>query len=328
MIITKIITTRLSLENPFSSNCEDIIRKKLEEKYVGKCSHSIYITKILELFPIESILCKSKTLDGLFVTDVSFEVEGIIYETNEIIHGCNIIQINDNGIMHAKSKNTALLIKNDIGLDVFRESQIIPVIVKMRRYNLFATEISVAAVPFQPIFKEVNFYEINLNKNISENEKFIIQAEISIVKDLEKEINTLKKTSPKLYKLFIKLLYPYKKERKYSSDKSIKTVSVNKFQIDEYVNNFKNSNSKIIVFRPDVLLDDDNIYYTNIGGLKNLDINGMTLEMPPGIVIGNLVQEYKKDLLKLLDFLQTYDTTDKVRSNELIWKIYNKFKKE
>ena len=99
-------------------------------------------------------------------------------------------------------------------------------------------------------------------------------------------------------------------------------------EVYEYVNNFKNSNSKIIVFRPDVLLDDDNIYYTNIGGLKNLDINGMTLEMPPGIVIGNLVQEYKKDLLKLLDFLQTYDTTDKVRSNELIWKIYNKFKKE
>jgi len=110
MKIKKIYEVRLDIETKhmFSPDIDATIIYLLNNKYNNKCFKSFYILSVTKIIKRGSITCKNKVLDGTMYVDVMFEAEGIIYEKNEIIHKCKIIQIGNNNIIHAKSEYASI----------------------------------------------------------------------------------------------------------------------------------------------------------------------------------------------------------------------------
>jgi hypothetical protein len=315
MIINKIIETRLNIDDINSIYCNNynkMLMEELEKKYVNRCFRSIYVLKILRIIRHSTLNCKNKELDGGIYIDVLCEVSGLIYEKNEVIHNCEIIQINDNNIIHAKAKNVSLQIKNNKRLNIFKEGQFIPVIVMMKRYNLFINEISVSAIPLQPIEKKILFYEIDNKTDLDD----LCISELNEVKQLEENILNFKKENKKIYEFFVDLLYPFKNIIKYN--KFIYTKEIN----NENLKNLEN----VIIFRPEVLLDDNKIYICNKEDIHKIEIDGVQVKLSNNDSKANIIIEYKKNLLQLLSFFENYNTLAKIKEHKIIWQMYNMFK--
>lgn len=152
MKIKKIYEVRLDIETKhmFSPDIDATIIYLLNNKYNNKCFKSFYILSVTKIIKRGSITCKNKVLDGTMYVDVMFEAEGIIYEKNEIIHKCKIIQIGNNNIIHAKSEYASIQIRNITNIDIFKENDEIPVIVNLVRYKMFLSEVTISAIPFIP----------------------------------------------------------------------------------------------------------------------------------------------------------------------------------
>jgi hypothetical protein len=91
-------------------------------------------------------------LDGEAYVDILFEVSGIVYEEEEIIHNCKIIEI-INDSMIAKSEYASIQIKIINNITVFKKGEEIPIIVKKVAYKPFENGIAIVAIPFVPIIK-------------------------------------------------------------------------------------------------------------------------------------------------------------------------------
>jgi hypothetical protein len=310
MKITKLIETRLDIKdmsNIFNANYDNNLLNELKKRFVKRCYKSIYILDITKIIKRSKLKCKNKVLDGSLYIDILFEVDGLIYEKEEVIHNCKIIQINNN-IMHAKSEFTSLQIKNISGLNIFKESEEIPVIVNMVRYNIFIDEISVSAIPFIPFEKVPTVYKITNTALDLENIKEI-EAKI---KKLEIELKTHAKNSKPVFTFFRNLIYPFKKEKKnYGLKKSIN------------IDSFKSLSEDDLLYRPDLYLDDDSIFVVNgVSELKDIAV----LNINNNELLIKMFNDYYKSLSTLIGFLKNYDS-DKIKSKSYLWKSYEFLKK-
>lgn len=325
MILNKIIEVRLNIDNindMFCSNYNDMIFKQLTERYVNKCFRSIYILEILRIIKRSKLTCKDKKLDGNTYIDILFEVQGIIYEKNEIIHDCEIIQINNNGIIHAKSKYASLQIKNNTGYDIFKPDEKIPVIINTVRYNLFQGDISVSANPLIPVDKEIAYYRIIEKDNNEHNQLNVIKL-MDAVKVLENFIKKINKTNEgeKIINFFVKnLLYPYKKYQDYK-----KLYNCQKSKIE--ITSFESLNNGDVIFRPSLYLTDDTFYYQSADNLSNIiNENKVILNITYYDAINHIIYDYMKDLLCLKGFLENYTSLSHIKKYSNIWQMYTRLK--
>lgn len=324
MKVKKILETRLDIQNTNDIYCADYNSKLvnlLKERYNGRCYKSIYILDILRIVRRNTLICKNKVLDGSLYIDITFEVSGIVYEKGDIIHKCKIIQINNNGTMHAKSEYASLIIKNISGAIVFKEFEEIPVIVNVVRYGIFDNEISISAIPLVPIIKKSTIFKI-----IEQHDKGIKNYnELFDFAELQKNIDSVKniaKSNKTVYTFFKDLLYPFKKVKTLKVGKSLKIELQSLLEL-------KNGD---LVFNPISNLDDDTYLIlrgsdTDIKKIESDYTDISIVEIDKSEYIIHLLNEYNKNIDQLLEFLKVYDTQDKIKEKSHIWSLYKILKK-
>ena len=345
MIIKKILETYIDITNPkdmFSSNRDEMIMSKLSDKFVGVCYMSCYVIKINKIIRRSFIYMKD-TLDGDSHTNIMFEVDAIVYQTNEIITGCNIIKKEPNGIIHGKSTYAGIQLSIQPNMSIFKEGDIVPVIVKRVRYNVNQTSMSVLAVPFIPIQYEPVYYITNgaLSKNqINELKSLLEQIKLE-----QENLKKLNANDKKIISFFIDLISPLK-----SSDPLLKKSK----KID--ILNILDLTQGIL-FRPDIKYNDSSLYYININDVdkstdykaqlvsdlsklnelntelsnkKNITTNNISnniIDESMYNVYYTLLMQYITNLQSLQNFLTQYPTIDTIQKNKEIWKMYSMLKK-
>jgi DNA-directed RNA polymerase subunit E'/Rpb7 len=328
MLIVKVLETRIDLHDINDMFCADYnknILEKLKIQYVGKCFKSVLILDILKIIRRSSPMSKNKVLDGSVYIDISFEVSGVVYEKEEVIHNCSIIQINDNGTMHAKSDHASIYIKNSkelADLLIFKKMDKIPVIVMASRYQIYDTEISISAVPLIPILKKSIIYKIvdyaDKSDKSDDSDKYDYSdknikkiVDLDSIKMLESDLLKASKNKT-IYNSFRKLLYPLKEYKKVKTG-SVKNISVEGF-----------SGLKVgdLVYKPIDYLDDATFLILG----NNHKIEGIELEIEKSELEIKLFNDYYKNMITLLDFCQVYDTADKVKELNKVWSLFNSLK--
>ena len=326
MLIKKILETRLDIANTNDIFCADYGKNALlllKDKYTKRCFKSVYVLDVLHIIKRSAIHCKNKVADGSGYMDVTFEVSGIIYEKGEVIHNCKIIQINNNGIMHAKSEHASLFIKNIDDTVIFKEMDEIPVIVNMAKYGMYETEISVSSYPFMPLPKKSIILKIiDDSSDLSKSDKITESIGLDIsteLKKLESEITKIKKTNKPIYEFFKDLIYPYKSFVKIAGTSNIIT----------YDNLSKTLAHDDLVYKPESYLD-DNTYLTlnsvEKSKIESLYTDTVLIEVNKNDFIIHLLNEYSKNLSQFLGFLQMYDTKKKIADKKPIWSLYHHLK--
>lgn len=312
MKVIKIIETRINIDNindMFCSNYNEKILQILKKLYIRKCFKSIYILDVNKIITRSDLHCKNKLLDGGTYIDISFEVLGVIYEKGEIIHNCKIIQINNNGTMHAKSEYASINIKNIDGLVVVKENDEIPVIVHMMRCNIYEEEISVLAIPFVPIVEQSIVY--NITSGVKNND-----INFDAINNTLTALNVLKKDNKSVYKFFTELLYPYK---------LIKSIPTS-MEINE--KNLENIAVGDLIHIPESHLDTGIMcVLTHTQVEKLLQPNTIILDISKKDYIIYAMNIYYNRLQTLYEFLITYNTPEKIKDKSQIWSLYALLKK-
>lgn len=315
MKITKIIENRINIDNISDMYCADYnknILNILKKLYVNRCFKSIYILDIIRIVSRSGLHCKNKTLDGGTYIDISFEVSGICYEKGEIIHGCKIINISNDGSMIAKSNYASIKIENPDNLVLVEVDDEIPVIVRMSRYNIYEEEVSIMAIPLMPMVKPSIIYKII--DNVDNDTNLFDYKELT---KLENTLKDIKKNNKLVYKFFTELLYPYKSIKGLQAIKGteINMTNLNKLEADD------------MLYTPESYLDDNTFILVN----KNKEIlkknDTTTLEISKKDYTLSALSVYSVRLNTLLEFLQTYDTIAKIKEKTQVWKLYNILKK-
>ncbi len=310
MFIKKILETYMDITDPneiLSTDRNKMIMKKLTSKFVGVCYNSCYILKINRIIRRSYIYMKD-TLDGDAHTNVMFEVDAIEYIKDEIINGCKIIKKEPNGIIHAKSEYSGIQLNIQSNMSIFKEGDIIPVIVRMVRYYVNQSAISVLAVPFMPIVNPIQYYKINgvLTKQETDNIKSLLDQ----IKDAETQIDKLDVTDKKIYKFFNELL-----SNKEPSIKSGKKINISDIM------NIKSG----IVSKIEGVFDYSQIYYTEETDSKNT--SDVIIEDSSYIIFSVLLIKYLCNLQTLQNFIKAYPKFTDIQQHKNTWKLYASLKK-
>lgn len=334
MIIKRILETYMDISDPkdiFSPNRDNMIMDKLVEKFVGVCYMSCFIVKINKVIRRSYIYMKD-TLGGDAYTNVMFEVDAIVYQVNEIINGCKIIKKEPNGIIHGKSDHAGIQLSIQPNMSIFKEGDVVPVIVKRVRYNVNQTAVSVLAVPFIPMIVDPIYYNIHgvLSKQQTDELKYIIDQ----INTEDQKINNLNANDKKIYKFFADLINT-------DAPNNVDIKNIKKINI----NNILDLKSGLI-YRLDNKYDDPNIYYSESKELTfNLESiseephssDSIIKKSPPKI--NNVIDEsiyiafysilikYLTNLQSLQNFIIQYPTFTSVQNSKEIWKMYSMLKK-
>lgn len=328
MIVKKILETFIDIEDPneiFSRDRDATILNKLTEKFVGVCYHSCYVLKVNRIIRRSYIYMK-ETLDGDTQSSVTFEVDAIIYKRNEIINGCKIIKKEPNGITHAKSKYAGIQLSIQQHMSIFKEGDVVPIIVKRVRYNINQTAISILAVPFIPM--EYKKYYYKLTGSLTKDETANITSLIKQINDEDSKISKLNANDKKIFKFFVDLLhYPAK-----TSTKNAKKINLSK------ILEVKTG----ILFKTENKYDDSFIYHesndkgernsmiselTKTDSKKNIVSNDIVVEENIYNVFSHFLLEYLSNLQSLQDFINHYPSFASVQKDKTIWKMYSMLKK-
>ena len=251
----------------FSPNRDEMLISKLTDKFVGVCYMSCYVIKINKIIRRSYIYMKD-TLEGDSHTNIMFEVDAIVYQKNEIINGCHIIKKEPNGIIHGKSTYAGIQLSIQPNMSIFKEGDIVPVIVKRVRYNVNQTSMSVLAVPFIPIQYQPIYY--STNGSLSKIQTAELKSLLDQIKIEQSKLKNLNANDKKITSFFIDLLSPSKSldPTKVSDNQKLSIAKSKKIDILDIL-----ELDHGILFRPDIKFDDSSIYYissdTNIKSAQN-----------------------------------------------------------
>jgi hypothetical protein len=313
MKIQKPLETRLDFSDPADIINPDVVglcMRHLTEKYVGKCYMSCLIVKINKILR-HSLRYMSRDLSGSAYISVAFEVDAIIYTKGEIINGCDIVKIESDGRIHAKSKFAGIQIRQDTSLmNIYKEGQIVPFIVNRVQYNPAQNEASVEAIPFTPLFPDNIVYSVE--KPMSEEDQKRIKELFNQVDNLKSKINMLDLNSNKALEFFQALVYPFKKDTIFNE------VEASKLEFTwDSVKNI----SGYICQPIELKINSGFIYHFKNKPKGKVNDEKLVAVLDKFLI--NIIQHYQA----MLGFVETYPTFAKVQEYKDIWRMYNMLKK-
>jgi hypothetical protein len=323
MIIQKILETYLDLIEPqhiFAADVEEVCMHLLTNKFVNKCYKSCYILRINKLIRTSGRYMID-SLEGYSSICVSFEVDAIIYQEGEIINGCKITKIEPYGRIYAESKYTSIQLKQDKSLSIFKEDNIIPVIVKTVRYYPNKDKISVGAIPFIPLFPVLTIY--NVKEPLTQEQIPKIEY---ILKSIKVELDAIKKlstTETKAYNFFKLLVYPFKKTQSFESNSKVKNSKFKKRPLElKELLSIKNG----MICRPIELAKHNNqFYYSNESPSKLNNI--IVIDDSMFNISINILNDYLLHLITLREMYEYYPDVKVISKYTDIWKIFKMLKK-
>jgi hypothetical protein len=327
MIIKKLLESYIDIhtEDMFSSDQDAMLLDKLSKKFVGVCYSSCYVLKV------NKIIRRGYIYMGSAVS-VKFEVDALVYYTNEIVNGCKIIKKEKHGIIHAKSKYAGVNIRIRPDNSIYKEGDVVPVIIKGVRYNTNQNAISVSAVPFMPIIDPNSFNYYKINKVLDKQQLVNLTDLLKQIRDAE---SGLSKTNRKIYKFFVDIL-----------SHKLKSTKMKKIDIDKMLE------LKVgdLVYNPTDKYDELNVYYEEGSSAKSdmeiiteekldelkalkytTDVNiitSNTIDESMYIIVHSILMRKLLHLQTLHNFLEHYTSIGDIQKNKNTWKLYNMLKKD
>lgn len=333
VLIKKVITCRLNISDVSNQFCPDYKAMRLNEltkQYVGYCSHGILITNILSIIKSSQIRTNPKVCNGNMYVDINALVEGIIYESGEIISDATITEITDT-IAIASSKYANINI--DIGkINILKIGDITPVIVNISQYNKFTKKISVAATSFMPLKPKINIYIVHnyLKTNTIIELKNEVNEVIEKINSLKEYMQNLTGDQKDAFKFFNELIYPYKSSKELKTLKlsalntaNTATLSLQKFDfikdnklpnmIVETYGHYSETNTYITEYKDkDELLMDIWKQDDIITSIINIDMTDLYCK---------LLTSYHIHLNELKELIEYYNK-ERIKNAAHIWKFY------
>lgn len=317
MYITKTLEATIDLLDPFeiySSNLENVVKKKIIEKYVGKCFKSILILEIINIINTSEVIIYDNQLDGTAYIDVQFEVGGIILVEGEILHGCKVSEIFSNAIT-AEHKYASIKLKKESSniYKILEPGKMIPIVVSRVLYTPNKNTISMSGTPYFPnTTGEKIFY--NITKQLSPEETEKISLIIDMIEKEEIKHKTLSKKTQ--YSFFQDLLYPFKVNQKFGNNKLSKTMNFKPVKIE--LKQFFNINGGIVIY-PDEEPKENKIFFWS----KKINLPKLytVISSPAYTVLASISNQYLMYLQSLRGFMETYHTPTEMKKIMSYWKF-------
>lgn len=314
MITERCLDTSIDLFDPndiYTRDIDALLIKKLEERYKNRCFQNMLVIEIVKINERSDVIMSRTQLNGSAHIDVNFQIKGIILQKGEILHGCEVIEIFENGIM-ARHPNAVVKIditQNTAASNVLKKGQKIPIIVNKVRYAPYHQQISVIGTVYMPYIPEPLMYKITSTLTPEETEKLG-----QMIDSIESEEKTLD-TNAKTFGFFQDLMYPYKVTQKYERmplyEKN-KFVDV-KFNLKDIVN----IDSGMITYP--ILDPRQNKRFLHT---RQLNISGITVvETSLYTATSDILSQYRMYIDALKGFISTYKNPDDMKSLMTYWKI-------
>lgn len=303
MIITKDLMQKIESKDTkviFATDQEAAIIEILNFMYVKRCRSNLYITKIVKLYNQPLWISDYERSGGTWITDVSFQVTGIVYDKYEIITNAIVNKILTNEIVLQTDHLGIGLALNNI-LQSVKVDQKIPIIVGNAIYKYMKSKIVIQGIPFHLIHND-DHYIINIKDSD-------IKELSSYISKYEAELLLLDELPQNKVKLIIANL-------KYKDDK--KATLFSKLPL----------NKNIQVHRPTELMGlccnykESNFQSENLKESKE-DHKEDGIQNASSILKG-FIQNAIKQIILIRELTIEYDPTDK--KNNYIWDIYNNYK--
>ncbi len=319
MLIKKVLKSTITVADPkdiLSPDRPQMCMKYLTAMYVGKnyaSCHIISVDRILK----HSWMQSNHQFDGSFNIDVQFEVSCIIYIQGEIIHDCEVLDIDAKNTTIAKSKYASIIVPSiEIKTDktsfkyVFQKG-IVPIIVQEVKYRPNDTAVTVlgrACIPalFPNFVFKFDPPSTRDSPVLNHNLEYIL-SQIS-----EEEKNVGKTESSRNFEKFF---YKFQKETLFSDkNKGFSLKSIHNFDELE-----KKGGYICITDELPSSLTSGQFYYAS-------RYDGPCLTMPFGNIKALIAYKYYVDLINLSGLSRSFPTKESFQSRSDLWSVYKMLK--
>ncbi|MHB2027934.1 MAG: RPB7/RPC8 family DNA-directed RNA polymerase subunit [Acidimicrobiales bacterium] len=288
----------------FCKNLEENVLILLNKKFINKCFKSCLIIKILDVMDISECRIIQSIGGNKCSINVRFKCEGIVYGINEVINGCNVIEISKQNIIIASTQYADIIVDADVMLSSITVGQKISVMVGMVRYYVETHKISVSA-KLHVLPTDNIIYEITEEKKPDTSKIYELDKKIRNIKEIIAAPNV--KTT---YAFFDNLLYPFSKRTEL---KKKNAIDIN--NLDEL---FKIKSKYVFIDQHDI---------TKVIPADNAD-NAACLNFSLENCILAILQNYYEHILNIKEMMDIYNTPEILTSHKNLWQIYHKLKKE
>jgi hypothetical protein len=316
MLIKKIQETSIDLMSPqeiYHHDMDSLLMQKLSARYTGRCFQSIYILSIVRIIRRSSIRMTITRLDGSASVDVQYEVEGLVLNPGDVLHGCKIIEIHNNAIT-AEHKYVGIKLQKNVTnkiSQILQVGQTIPVIVQKVRYIPNQKNISMIATPYAPTINEDPIYRIKSALKPEEVEKLgmftdQIDEELKLHGGIKNE---------KAYMFFQDLMYPYKNNIKYERTHIAEQMGMKPVALD--LKSLIGITGGIVSMPSEDHLSNKRIFYSKTTKVPE-ELQSVDIDMYP--VAANYLNRYLSYLQTLRGFVETY-TGDSIKQMLAYWRL-------
>jgi hypothetical protein len=210
MHISKVIETSVDLYDAemYVMDIAALLLKKLNARYASTCYLSMFINNVDEIIRYSDIYQVDNRLDGGAYVNVSCKVSGITYVKGEIIHGCQVVHIDVDGMIIKHKHIVGKMYPDETkqAFNVIKKTDIIPIIIDDVTYATGKQEVTVSCRPYTPVASQRVVYRVTSAMTQEQVAKYnILLAQLTSEMERHKSIS-----SAKNYKLFEQIMYPLK----------------------------------------------------------------------------------------------------------------------
>lgn len=318
MLITKILTTSVDLLDPndmYNADLDNVILRKLKDRYIKKCYQSMYILDITRLIRRSLARITDVRLDAGASVDVQFEVSGVILNQGEVLHGCVVLEIRDD-IITAEHEYAGIKLQKDPTGQIIRILQVgqkIPVVVHNVRYTVNESKISVLGSPYAPYVPDAFTY-FNITESVNPDESEMLDVMLSKIQ-AEEDLHKQLQTDAKQYEFFKDKLYPYKIRQKAELHKSLEAFKPVSLELKSMLE-----------------IDNGIVVYPHIDERINkrffisdtLPPNAVVINISAYGVFMDILTKYYLYLQALRGFIETYPTPKEAQELMSYWSMCKK----
>lgn len=349
MFIKKRLTCSITIKDPndiYNPDPDSVIKRHLEERFKGKCYKSCLILEIIEIVK-RGHLEFSRQLNAHVNVNVCFDVKAVVYHTDEVIHKCKVINIQDNNFIVCQSEYAVIHLQKNLRIDdsnisnIFKVNQEIPIIVKRTRYDIDKKMITVSGVIYIPYPEKLIVYKVRPPLTDQKEQKSgpTETKEIDVTNDNQRKLEILqskikaeedlhdKLKAKKEYKFFQTIMYPYKTQQKFSLSPLSRLYKFKEISIDDltkhkapftlaYPDSYHRTDKIVCIGEEkdvDVVKDDSDS--------KDNNIEAMVMEIDYYDILMIVYRKYLDHLTRLRLFYEQMDSLEKIKEYSIYWKI-------
>lgn len=325
MIIEKTIQTKVHLVDPlllYSADINAVVMDNLKQRFEGYCYASCLILEIVEIQERSRFKFSKERQDASASCCVRFKVRGLIIKNHEMLHNCVVKKVHKEGHIICKNKHAAVYIKASKTLQTIKEGQTIVALAGPVKYKLFKPAISVNALPFIPMFRDMVVYNVTVKtkESIITNVLNRMAQEQKANEGLDKDVKMF----------FTDLLYPYQSKKTLTEKLQNGTITTL-----EKIASMKEG-TQLFISQPDFLPQDTpsvivykQLKTDDVLGLKDIQsINGgMVVLEKYETILGWMIHTHIEYLISIRNLCTTYNTMDDVKKNNNLWDIYKRYRR-